>query len=287
VSQARAHRTQLREGERLAPGYEVIAHMRRGRDCDVYDAWSDDRDCRCVAKALRPDRRSHGRARRRLRTEGRRLLALAHPHIVRAYELIDRPDPILILETVDGETVEHLAGRLEHRLSSTDLAFLGMHLCSAVQYLHRHGVIHLDLKPSNVIADRGLAKVIDLSIARAPGRGRRGVGTQLYMAPEQALGRTIGPATDVWGIGVVIFEAATGAPPYEDGVGPSMNGNGAPSVSPSVRRHRRLPKELARAIDSCLEPDPGRRPEVTSLSKTFDEFATRAIGADRPDGGRG
>jgi serine/threonine protein kinase len=270
------------EGGRLAPGYEVIAHMRRGRDCDVYDAWSSARDCRCVAKVLRPDRRAHARARRRLRVEGRRLLALSHPHIVRAYELIDRPDPILILETVDGETVEHLVERRLHRLSSTDLAFLGMHLCSAVSYLHRHGVLHLDLKPSNVISDRGLAKVIDLSIARAPGRGRRGVGTPRYMAPEQALGRMVGPATDVWGIGTVLFEAATGAPPFADGVRASLNGGGDPPVSPSVRRHRRLPSKLARAIDSCLERDPRRRPEVMGISRTFDGIATRALGTDDP-----
>src|SRR3954462_11123365 len=90
-----------REGARLARGYEVIAHLRRGRDLDVYDVWSEERDCRCVKKAARPDRRSSKSTRRRLRREGRLLLSLAHPHIVRAYELIERPDPVLVLETID------------------------------------------------------------------------------------------------------------------------------------------------------------------------------------------
>ena len=269
----------LGKGERIAPGYEVIEHLRRGRDCDVYDAWSDYRDCRCVAKALRADRRTHGPARRRLRAEGRLLLSLAHPHIVQAYQLIERPDPILVLETIDGETVAHLAGRRKRRLSSTELAFLGMHLCSAVQYLHRQGIIHLDLKPSNVISDRGLAKVIDLSIARAPGRGRRGVGTPRYMAPEQVLGGTVGPATDVWGIGAVLFEGATGTPPFPDGLETSLNGDRAPSVSPSVRSHRRLPAQLARAIDSCLDPEPSNRPGVGDVSNALDAVAGGGEGA--------
>jgi len=276
----------LSEGERVAVGYEVIQHLRRGGDCDVYDAWSEERDCRCVAKTLRPDRRSHGPARQRLRTEGRLLLSLSHPHIVRAYELIGRPDPVLVLETIDGETVKHLSERRRHRLSSTDIAFLGMHLCAAIQYLHRNGVLHLDLKPSNVISDQGLAKVIDLSIAKPPGRGRRGIGTAGYMAPEQALGGTLSAATDVWGIGAVLFEAATGEAPCPDGIESGMNGTGRPSVPPSVRSHRRLPTQLARVIDSSLDPDPGERPQVRELSTTLDEVAMRALERSAPQVGK-
>ena len=79
-----------------------------------------------------------------------------------------------MLETIDGETLKHLCERRRTACPPTDIAFLGMHLCSAIQYLHRNGVLHLDLKPSNVISDQGLAKVIDLSIAKRPGtRARR------------------------------------------------------------------------------------------------------------------
>src|SRR5262249_61036880 len=89
-------------------------------------------------------------------------------------------------------------------------------------YLHESaGFLHLDLKPSNIVCELGHAKVIDLSITRRPGPGRRGVGTQHYLAPEQALGRSLTTATDVWGIGVVLFEAASGRrafPADNDGV---------------------------------------------------------------------
>ncbi len=267
----------LREGAGLAPGYEVIAHLRRGRDLDVYDVWSTERDCRCVAKVPRQDRLAHRPTRRRLRREGALLLSLAHPHIVRAYELVERPHPALILETIDGETLDHLVSRRRTRLPAVDIAYLGMHLCSAVQFLHRRGIIHLDLKPSNVISDFGQAKLIDLSIARRPQTIRAGIGTRRYMAPEQAHGGRIGPPTDVWGIGAVLFEAATAAHPFgENGVA-GLNESAAKSVSPTVRRHRRLPAELAQAIEGCLEPRPADRPRVMDVSRALDRFVEARI----------
>ena len=97
----------LHEGDRVASGYEVIAHLSRGTALDVYDAWSLERDCRCVVKVVRPDRRAP-RVRRRLIQEGELLLKLVHPNIVRAYELRRRPRTVVILETLGGETVEHM-----------------------------------------------------------------------------------------------------------------------------------------------------------------------------------
>jgi serine/threonine protein kinase len=268
----------LQQGARLARGYEVIALLRRGRDLDTYDVWSEERDCRCVAKVPRPDRRAHQPTRRRLRAEGRLLLSLAHPHIVRAYELIERPDPVLILETIDGETVDHLVHRRRRRLPAIDIAYLGMHLCSAVQFLHRHRIVHLDLKPSNVISDLGQAKLIDLSIARAPQLVKPGIGTSRYMAPEQVHGGEIGTYTDMWGLGAVLFEAAAAAPPFgPDGVA-SLNGSVPSSVSRSVRRHRRLPGELADVIDGCLEIRTEDRPPVMEVSKRLDRYVEGRLG---------
>ncbi len=73
----------LARGSAIAPGYEVIEHLSRGRTLDVYDVWSDERACRCIAKTLRADRSEDRWARRRLETEGRLLRRLTHPHIVR------------------------------------------------------------------------------------------------------------------------------------------------------------------------------------------------------------
>src|SRR5262245_33477547 len=76
----------LAEGDRLTPGYMVVAHLHRGDALDVYEVWSAERECRCVAKVLRPDRLEHPGDRQRVLREGRLLQRLTHPHIVRAYE---------------------------------------------------------------------------------------------------------------------------------------------------------------------------------------------------------
>ena len=255
----------------LAPGYQVVEHLRRGHRLDVYDVWSEERDCRCVAKALRPDRLDDRRARKALLAEGRLLTSLAHPHIVRAFDLVVRPHPIVILETLTGNTVAEMIRGTARRLALAELAWLGIHLCSAMHYLHGRGFLHLDLKPSNIIAEDGKGRVLDLSIARPPGRGKKGVGTRQYMAPEQARGGMLTGATDVWGIGAVLFEATAGRRPF------SSNGEGpkypqlAHRADP-IRAHRRVPREFAQAVDGCLDPDPRGRPALDELSEVLDSL---------------
>jgi serine/threonine protein kinase len=248
-------------GSAIAPGYEVVEHLARGRDLDVYDAWSAERRCRCVVKTLRPDRRANERAVRRLLHEGRMLGRLCHPSIVRGYETLRDPHPLVAMETLGGETLAHLVERRD--LTAVEVAFLGLQVGSAIRYLHAHDTLHLDLKPSNVIADNGRAKLIDLSIARRPGRTKAGIGTWCYMSPEQARGGPVDWAADVWGIGVLLYAAVAGDTPFADGDGeyPQLE-----LRAPAVRSERpRLTRPLADAIDACLEPEPSARPSVDEL----------------------
>jgi eukaryotic-like serine/threonine-protein kinase len=257
----------LGEGDLVAPGYEVLAHLSRGRALDVYDAWSIERDCRCVAKVVRPDRQAP-RVRRRLTREGELLLGLSHPHIVRAYELRRRPRTALILETLGGETVEHMMQSAPRRLAIADVAHLGLHLCSAAGYLHGHGFLHLDLKPSNVIVQSGQARMIDLSLCRRPGPVPRGLGTPPYLSPEQARGSRVTAATDAWGIGATLYEAATGVRPFPDarpGSYPQLERR-----APSVAEARRAPADFTSLIAACLSPQPSERPAVAQLTDELD-----------------
>ncbi|HEY8746191.1 MAG TPA: serine/threonine-protein kinase, partial [Chloroflexota bacterium] len=243
-------------------GYRVLAHLRQGNELDVYDVWSEERQCRCVAKVLRLNRRDDSPARLRLLGEGRLLLGLAHPHIIRAYELVPRPLPVLIVETLTGETLGHLIASRRQRLPVAELVCLGLHLCSALHYLHNRGVLHLDLKPSNVVSERGLAKLLDFSIASAPGRYRRGMGTHLYMAPELAHGSPVSEATDVWGLGTVLYEAVTGQRPF-----PARgNDQSIERQPPGVRLSRRLPPAIASTIYGCLQPQPADRPRISDVT---------------------
>jgi serine/threonine protein kinase len=259
----------------IAPGYEIIAHVSRGGALDVYDAWSEERQCRCIAKTLRPDRWGDRAVRRRLEAEGRLLRRLSHPHIVRAYERPATTNPVVVMETLSGETLAHLIEEGEG-LSPAEIAHLGLHLCSAVQYLHRNQILHLDLKPANIIAEAGRAKIIDLSVARRPGPAPPGVGTWCYMAPEQVWGGEVASHADVWGIGVVLWEAAAGQAAFggdEDGL-PSSSEELPPDRHPQVQRpvdpiarHCDLPRELAEAIDGALSVTPGERPSVATLAE--------------------
>jgi serine/threonine protein kinase len=248
-------------------GYELVERINRGRELDVYEAWSDDRGCHCIVKTLRPEARDDAAARRRLRAEGRLLLSLTHPHIARAYELLTVDGaPVLVLETLGGATLSWMVRESGRRLTSDDLCHLGLQLCSAIGYLHRRDRLHLDLKPSNVISEGGIARVIDLNLARRAGRVPAGYGTAQYLAPEQARGGRVDTAADVWGIGATLFAAATARRPF--------GGSGAEQLErraqPIRRLRRSLPKPLADVVDACLEPAPRDRPALDDLEAELD-----------------
>ncbi len=265
----------LASGEWISPGYQVVAHIRRGNHLDVYDAWSEVRACRVVAKMPRQDRLDDRETVRALLREGRLLSKFTHPHIVRAYEIVKEPRPVVILETLTGATLGYLIDTSPRRLAIPDIIHLGLHLCSALHYLHGHGVLHLDLKPSNIVSESRLAKIIDLSIARPPGRGREGAGTIQYMAPEQATGDHLSPATDVWGLGAVLWEAATGEEPFnagdEDEDEPSYEQLERRVVP--IRSYRRVPAAFASLVECCLDPDPAGRPTVEALMQRLQILA--------------
>jgi eukaryotic-like serine/threonine-protein kinase len=259
-----------RPGSEIAPGLEVLEHIARSNVLDVYDAWSYERGARVVAKTLRPDKRADRRAVAALLREGRLLRRFAHPHLVRGYDVLSEPHPTIVLETLGGETLAHLIARSDRGLPVVDLGYLGLHLVSAVGYLHAQGVLHLDLKPSNVVAENGRAKVIDLSLARKPGRVRPGTGTWSYLSPEQARGDRVGPEADVWGIGVLLREAAVAENVFDDERDGDVEYPQLHRRAEPARRERpRLPRPLADTIDAALAPDPGERPTLHEMAAAF------------------
>jgi serine/threonine protein kinase len=262
----------LAPGTDLAPGYRVLTHISRGQALDVYEVFSEERLCSCIAKVVRPDRRHVERVAVRLRHEGETLLRLAHPHLVRCWEILAEPQLTVVLETIPGTTLEEAIEERERRLPAEDLAHLGRHLCSVLHYMHANGVLHLDIRPANVMSDAGVLKLIDLSLAGTPGPARRGRGTRDYMAPEQARGGTISAATDVWGVGATLYEAATGHAPFapvDEQEKAIRAGDGYLQLHRGALplRHwgRRLPRPLGALIEACLTPEQELRPTVADL----------------------
>jgi serine/threonine protein kinase len=259
----------LGHGREVTPGTTVLEHLHRSNGLDVYDAWNEPRACRVIVKTLRPDRLRRAEACAKLVREGALLRRLTHPHVVRGYEVHEEPRPAIVMETLSGQTLDHLIESARRPLGAAELANLGVHVTSALHHLHGEGVLHLDLKPSNVVAEAGRAKVIDLSHALPPGEHPPGNGTWCYMAPEQVRGGPVGPAADVWGVGIVLACAALGTNPLADLADaldvddPQLHGR-VPAVGSG---RRRLPRALTALVDACLEPMPEARPALGELMR--------------------
>ena len=224
-----------------------------------------------MVRVVRPDREDDEHCQAALVREGRLLRDLAHPHLVRVYEVIEEPRPAVVMETLTGSTLAALID--ESPLSPVDTALLGRQLASALNYLHNRHWLHLDVKPSNVVVQSGRAILIDLSLATPPGDGRPDAGTYGYLAPEQVTGRDLSPATDVFGLGVTLAEALTGDLPY--GEEERWAGGMSPRRTTwSFRRHlTKAPAPLAELIVACIDPDPARRPTLTALRAALDSVA--------------
>jgi serine/threonine protein kinase len=274
----------------LPAGLEAIALLSRARSFEVWDAWDAGRGCRVIVKAVREDRRGDAGAAARLRAEGELLERLRHPHIVRALEVIDGPEPALVLECLGGSTLAALVEEEEEPLDSAELAHLGLQLVSALAYLHGRGHLHLDLKPSNAIAEAGRVRLIDLGLAAPPGRVEPELGTWSYLAPEQVDGERVGAAADVWGLGATLFDCAAGFPPFDDpahekgGASGSASGSASdsgPASYPQLERRARplatlrpdLDPRLGALVGACLDPDPERRPILAQIAAELEQVA--------------
>ena len=264
----------------LPDGYRPLTLLADGRRLETWDAWDEARGTRCVVKLLRTDRRDDPRVRQAVLLEGHLATTLAHPHLVRGYDVLDDP-PTVVLETLRGATLSAL---VEHEpLGLADAAELGCQLASVLGYLHRHDWLHLDLKPDNVVVDHGKAVLIDLSLAGRPGSGRPGAGTRGYLAPEQATGRGLSAATDVWGLGMTLVDALARTAPYGD-----------EATWESRRRwpllHRRMPlvpegldevpDEVRDLLAACVSLDPGARPLLEQVRSALEPLRSPVPAVD-------
>jgi serine/threonine protein kinase len=186
----------------------------------VYLVWDDRLFALMVAKILRPDQAEDTRALRELRREAEVLERLAHPVLVRGFGAVrEGSHPHVLLEHIEGPTLGRLIKR-HGALPLEQLLPLALHIAAALHYLSTEGIVHLDVKPGNIVM--GIPpRLIDLSIARSVERAARlqvAIGTDAYMAPEQCDPETraggIGPSADVWGLGATLYHATTSRLPF-------------------------------------------------------------------------
>ena len=227
----------------------------------------------------------------RFQREGRTAARLAHPNIVQVYDagegkLDGRESPYIVMEYVPGGDLKDLIDR-RGRLSGAELSRLGAEVCSGLTHAHERGVIHRDIKPHNILLDEnGHAKVTDFGIARALDTSQATLtgaylGTALYSSPEQLQGQKVTPKSDVYSLGVTLYQAATGEAPFSGGT-PIEVASQHVSKEPTPPRERGadVSEDLEALILACLAKRADDRPTAEEARSRL-EAGIRAGGATR------
>lgn len=281
------------------PGYQILHELGRGGMGVVYEALQVALKRHVALKMILSG--SHAAAREQVRflREAEAAARLQHPHIVQIYEVGEHEGrPYLALELVDGGSLaQKLAGAPQLPTPSAELVET---LARAMHYAHQRGILHRDLKPANVllstllnpgpsssqtgpliatygfpkISDFGLAKLLDSDDGQT--KSDAVIGTPNYMAPEQAVGdvKRIGPASDVYSLGAILYEMLTGRPPFRGATGlETLEQVRSQEVVPPRQLQAKLPRDLESICLKCLEKQPARRyPSALELADDLRRF---------------
>ncbi len=286
----------LSPGARLGP-YEMLASIGAGGMGQVYKARDTRLDRVVAVKILSPVFAHDPQLRQRFDREARTVAALNHPHICVLHDIGQQGDiSYLVMEYLEGET---LASRLARGpLPPDEVVRYGTEIADALDRAHRHGVIHRDLKPANVMLTRSGAKLLDFGLARPPIEGvfnnetratgdspitAQGalIGTLQYMAPEQLEGRPVDARTDIFALGAVLHEMATGERAFPGGNQASIIASILHRQPPPPSTRQPLtPPSLDHIVWRALAKDPDDRWQTAR--DVYLELRTRGLSAPAP-----
>ena len=275
----------LAPGTRLGP-YEIVARLGAGGMGEVYKAHDTKLDRPVAVKLLPPEVASDTDRLRRFHAEARAASSLNHPNILVIHDFGDlEGQPFIVSELVEGETLRQQLDR--GALPVRDVVAIASQVASALAAAHARGIVHRDIKPENVmrrpdgyvkVLDFGLAKLLDQTTAEtvmSPPGTSPGIlmGTPRYMSPEQAEGKAVDERSDIFSLGVVLYELATGVRPF--------TGDTHMAVLSSVLRdtprlvtelNPAMSPDLARIVRQCLAKDRHHRYQTTQdLRKDLDQ----------------
>jgi serine/threonine protein kinase len=245
----------------------------------VYEAWDGRLERPVAVKAIES---AGTQGSDRVLREAQAAARLNHPGIVTLYEMGEEDgNALLVTELVDGTTLARL--NRDGTLSDREIGEIGADLCEALDHAHERAVVHRDIKPQNVLVteegepsaklmDFGVARLTDAAALTAPGDV---VGTLAYMAPEQAEGRAVGPAADVYALALMLYESWSGEHPTRRAT-PAATARAIGARMRPLRRLRPdLPRELCDTVDACLQTRPDRRQSLEDLGGAIESSLDR------------
>jgi len=254
------------DGITIGKRYEIQQHLATGGMATVFRGWDHLGDRPVAIKVLRALDEADAIDLARFRREAQVLASLHCPQIVRVCDFIEEDGRYyLILELVEGITLkEHQARR--GRLPAVEALLLAAEVCQALECAHQHGFIHRDIKPQNILlAASGEVKLTDFGIVHVAGSTSLTVsgmvlGTADYLSPEQAQGLPLAPASDLYSLGIVLFEMLTGTLPFTGSSVTAVAMQHAAEPAPSLRaRNASVPMRVERLVRRALAKKPEQR----------------------------
>jgi serine/threonine-protein kinase len=260
--------TPVPDGRVIGGRYTLIGQIGEGGMATVWRAMDEQLGREVAVKILRPQFGADPGFATRFRNEARAAGALSHPNVVQVYDFgtdADSGDQYIVMQLVDGED---LASVLRERgpLELDEAVEIGAAVADAIDAAHRHGLIHRDIKPGNILlTGSGRTLVTDFGIARAVAEASMTVtgttiGSVHYFSPEQAAGEEVGPASDQYALGIVIYEMLSGRRPFEGdsaaGVALKRLNEPPPPLSTGIRP---VPPPLEAVVMKALARDPAQR----------------------------
>ena len=304
----------IKPGSRVGH-YQVVRYQGAGGMGEVYLA-QDTRLGRLVALKFLPPTAAQDAARRqRFFSEARAAAALDHPNICTVYDVAETDDaqPYIAMEWLEGPTLKERMA--EAPFPAEELLRIGLQVAEALEVAHARGIVHRDLKPANVsLTAGGLVKVLDFGLAKwqpmvfregpsttasttAPGQTEDSVeitsaetavgqivGSPGYMSPEQAAGKPVDQQSDLFSLGVILYEMATGRQPFAAASRPEvLRRTVEQEPEPWLRLNETLPPELERIVMKCLRKDPRER--YRSATELHSDLAALQAKLVAPAGG--
>jgi serine/threonine-protein kinase len=281
----------MTEGALLNDRYQLLERLGSGGMADVFRARDVVLDRDVAVKVLRKDYSENNSFQNQFRLEARSAANLSHPNIVTVHDF-GFADGLLyiVMEHIPGKDLKQLI-RERGRFSVEDGIPLMIQACAGVGYAHRAGLVHCDIKPHNMLVSKDMRlKVTDFGIARAlasitPSERNEVVwGSPLYFAPEQAAGEPPTPASDVYSLGVVMYELLSGTPPFTAPTADELARLHISARPVSIREYiPEIPSALEEIVMKVLSKEPSARYRTADqLGRVLIKFGTRHEPAPMP-----